>query len=110
MPLRIGIMYVFHQPTILCHLSTLCRGGGIGGLSLAMALSSLNLDHSAIDIDIYEATPELTQIGAGITFWPHAWKILEKVGVTAELATYLAPGQHIPDGAGPPRECSSSIR
>lgn len=75
-------------------------------MTLAVALSTLNLDPNTIEIDIYESAPELTQIGAGITFWPRAWKILEKLGVTAELTTYLAPGQHVPDGTGPPRECS----
>ncbi|KAF9482883.1 salicylate hydroxylase, partial [Pholiota conissans] len=78
-------------------------GGGIGGLTLAVALSRLNIDSDALEIDIYESAPQLTQIGAGITFWPRAWKILEKLGLTTELARHLAPGQHIPDGTGPPR-------
>ncbi|KAF9540926.1 hypothetical protein CPC08DRAFT_598925, partial [Agrocybe pediades] len=55
-------------------------GGGIGGLTLAVALSQLQLDH-LIEIDIYEAAPELTQVGAGITFWPRTWDILEKLGL-----------------------------
>lgn len=72
-------------------------GGGIGGLTLAVALSRLNLeDH--IQVDIYESAPKLTQIGAGITFWPRGWKILEKLGLESALASHLSPGQHIPDG------------
>ena len=77
-------------------------GGGIGGLTLAVALSKLDLDN-AIKIDIYEAASELTQVGAGITFWPRAWDIIEKLGLDGELAEHLAPGQHIPDGK--PRQC-----
>ncbi|KAF8966800.1 FAD/NAD-P-binding domain-containing protein [Flammula alnicola] len=72
-------------------------GGGIGGLTLAVALSRLNLD-TLVEVDIYESAPELTQIGAGITFWPRAWKIFGNLGLEAALASHLSPGQHVPDG------------
>lgn len=77
------------------------RGGGIGGLTLAVALSSMGLE-DLVQVDIYESAPQLTQIGAGITLWPRAWNILEKLGLDAALVGQLSPGQHIPDGK--PRE------
>ncbi|KAF5319719.1 hypothetical protein D9619_008828 [Psilocybe cf. subviscida] len=71
-------------------------GGGIGGLTLAVALSkTIAGDH--IEIDMYEAASEMTQVGAGITFWPRAWKILETLGLTEALITHLPPGSGAPD-------------
>ena len=42
-------------------------GGGIAGLAL-----SLNLHARAIPCRVYEAAPELREIGVGITVLPHA--------------------------------------
>ncbi|KAF8152293.1 hypothetical protein B0H34DRAFT_663942, partial [Crassisporium funariophilum] len=70
-------------------------GGGIGGLTLAVALSHLlPIDsNNVIEIEIYEAAPELTQVGAGITLWPRAWNIFKNLGLEAALARHLSPGQ-----------------
>lgn len=76
------------------------RGGGIGGLTLAVALSRIqpSIDLvNAVEIDIYEASSELTQIGTGITLWPRAWKILvEQLGLGPSLLGHLS-GQQVPD-------------
>ncbi|PPQ92631.1 hypothetical protein CVT25_007710, partial [Psilocybe cyanescens] len=87
----------WNHNAFLENLTDLGRGGGIGGLTLAVALSRMRLEEH-IQVDIYESAPELTQIGAGITFWPRAWKILGKLGLESALASHLSPGQHIPDG------------
>jgi len=58
-----------------------------------------------IEVDIYAAAPELTQMAAGISFWPRAWKFFEKIGIETSLMEHLSPGQHLPDGE--PREPSS---
>ena len=41
---------------------TSCSGGGIGGLTLAVALSKFH----DIDVTIYEAAQKLTEVGAGL--------------------------------------------
>ncbi|MEP6791100.1 MAG: flavin-dependent oxidoreductase, partial [Ramlibacter sp.] len=46
-------------------------GGGIGGLSLALGLHQLG-----IGCDVYEAVPDLREIGVGITLLPHAMREL----------------------------------
>ena len=79
------------------NFTTNYSGGGIGGLTLAVALSRLGLE-DLIEVDIYESAPELTQVGAGITFWPRAWKILRDLGLEEALIRHLSPGQHVPDG------------
>lgn len=57
-------------------------GGGIGGLTLAVALS-----HSPdIEIDVYEAAREFAEVGAGVGVWQRAWKILAKLGLEEDLA------------------------
>ena len=81
-------------------LSDLNRGGGIGGLTLAVALSRIqpSIDFiNDVEIDIYEASSQFTQIGTGITLWPRAWKILvEQLGLGPSLLDDLS-GQQVPD-------------
>ena len=55
-------------------------GGGIGGLSLALALHQRGLG-----CDIYETVPEVKEIGVGITLLPHAVRELADLGLQAEL-------------------------
>ena len=55
-------------------------GGGIGGLSLALALHQQGLA-----CEVYEAVPEVKEIGVGITLLPHAMRELAGLGLQAEL-------------------------
>jgi 2-polyprenyl-6-methoxyphenol hydroxylase-like FAD-dependent oxidoreductase len=55
-------------------------GGGIGGLSLALALHKLGLG-----CDVYETVPEVKELGVGITLLPHAMRELAALGVQAPL-------------------------
>ncbi|KAF9007509.1 salicylate hydroxylase [Cyathus striatus] len=42
-----------------------------------------------IDVDIYEAAAQITQVGAGISVWPRTWEILRTVGLENTLIKYL---------------------
>ncbi|HTU56837.1 MAG TPA: NAD(P)-binding protein, partial [Polyangiales bacterium] len=42
-------------------------GAGIGGLTTA-----LSLHQAGIEVDVYEAVPELKPLGVGINILPHA--------------------------------------
>lgn len=55
-------------------------GGGIGGLSLALALHQRGLP-----CDVYETVPEVKEIGVGITLLPHAVRELSSLGLQVEL-------------------------
>lgn len=55
-------------------------GGGIGGIGAGIALRQVG-----IQIKIYEQAPVLGNIGAGITLWPNAMKVLRKLGVAPEI-------------------------
>ena len=55
-------------------------GGGIGGLTLALALHQHGLA-----CDVYEAVPEIREIGVGITLLPHAMRELAGLSLQAEL-------------------------
>ena len=55
-------------------------GGGIGGLSLALALHQRGLA-----CEIYEAASDIKEIGVGITLLPHAMHELAGLGLQAEL-------------------------
>ena len=56
-------------------------GGGIGGLSVAIALKQ-----QGFDVDVYERHSQPTEIGAGIVCWPNACFVLEQLGVLAKVA------------------------
>ena len=55
-------------------------GGGIGGLALA-----LGLHQRGIACDVYEAVPQVREVGVGITLLPHAMRELAALGVQAQV-------------------------
>jgi len=55
-------------------------GGGIGGLSLALALHQRGLA-----CEVFETVPDVKEIGVGITLLPHAVRELAGLGLQAEL-------------------------
>ncbi|KAF5350912.1 hypothetical protein D9758_010492 [Tetrapyrgos nigripes] len=70
-------------------------GAGIGGLSLATSIAAqwsasagIEIDQ-LLSIDVYEAAPEITEIGAGITVWPRTWKVLKAIGLEQDLKAVL---------------------
>jgi 2-polyprenyl-6-methoxyphenol hydroxylase-like FAD-dependent oxidoreductase len=56
-------------------------GGGIGGLSVAIALKQ-----KGFEVDVYERHSQPTEIGAGIVCWPNASFVLEQLGVLQQVA------------------------
>lgn len=57
-------------------------GGGIAGLGLA-----LSLHQRGIACEVYEAAPEIRELGVGITLLPHAMRELAALGVQERLET-----------------------
>jgi salicylate hydroxylase len=55
-------------------------GGGIGGLIAARALRRRD-----IEVSVYEAAPELREIGAGVALGPNAMKVLRSLGLENEV-------------------------
>ena len=55
-------------------------GGGIAGLGLA-----LGLKRKGINCDVYEAVPEVRELGVGITLLPHAMRELAALGLQGKL-------------------------
>jgi 5-methylphenazine-1-carboxylate 1-monooxygenase len=55
-------------------------GGGIGGLTLALALHQ-----RGIPCRVYEGAPEVKELGVGITLLPHAMRELTALGLGQEL-------------------------
>ncbi len=56
-------------------------GGGIGGLTLGLALHAAN-----IPCRILESAPEIRAVGVGVNLLPHATKELAALGLEADLA------------------------
>src|SRR5260370_12072772 len=55
-------------------------GGGIGGLSAA-----LDLLKAGLDVHVYEQSPRIGEIGAGIQISPNASRLLIRLGLKADL-------------------------
>jgi 2-polyprenyl-6-methoxyphenol hydroxylase-like FAD-dependent oxidoreductase len=60
-------------------------GAGIGGLTAAIALKQ-----SGWDVSVFERAPELREVGAGLTLWGNAVKVLRKLGVAEAIETQAA--------------------
>ncbi|KJA17344.1 hypothetical protein HYPSUDRAFT_1023812 [Hypholoma sublateritium FD-334 SS-4] len=87
--------HLIYQCQWIQHQNCAWLSCGIGGLSLAVALSHLHVDDTA-QIDVYESAAKLTEIGAGISLWPRGWEILKALNMEDDLAALLNPGQEIP--------------
>lgn len=65
-----------HCPTVAC------SGGGIAGLTCAVALSK----HRDISIDIYEGATQFSDlIGGGLGMWLRTRKVMRQLGLDADL-------------------------
>jgi 2-polyprenyl-6-methoxyphenol hydroxylase-like FAD-dependent oxidoreductase len=76
-------------------------GGGIGGMTLALALADAGLH----DVDVYESAPAIRELGVGIDVLPHGVRELAELGLLDDLlaegisidhmAYYSKHGQYI---------------
>ncbi|OCH85258.1 FAD/NAD(P)-binding domain-containing protein [Obba rivulosa] len=57
-------------------------GGGLGGLTLAVTIGRF----SDVPVDLYEAAPQISTIGAGIALWKRTWRIFRHLGLDDGLA------------------------
>jgi 2-polyprenyl-6-methoxyphenol hydroxylase-like FAD-dependent oxidoreductase len=55
-------------------------GGGIGGLTAALALQQAGLE-----FEVYEQAPALLDVGAAIAIWPNAMRILAHLGLAGKI-------------------------
>ena len=72
-------------------------GGGIGGLTAAIALA-----RQGLAVEVYEQAPELKEVGAGVGMWPNAMAAFERIGLADRVARLSATvdrqGLMRPDG------------
>jgi len=72
-------------------------GGGIGGMAAALALYRAGLGFS-----LYERAPAFTEVGAGMSLWPNATRVLKTLGVLDQLMAVSEPVKRFdllrPDG------------
>ncbi len=61
-------------------------GGGIGGLTAAVALARRGLA-----AEVYEQAPVLKEVGAGVGLWPNALAALEPIGLSGKVAQLAVP-------------------
>ena len=60
-------------------------GGGIGGLSMALALS-----RKGVAVQVLEQAPEFMEIGAGIQLGPNVFRMFEVLGLTEQMFHWCA--------------------
>jgi 2-polyprenyl-6-methoxyphenol hydroxylase-like FAD-dependent oxidoreductase len=72
-------------------------GGGIGGIAAALALH-----RAGIDVTVFERAPAFTEVGAGMSLWPNATRVLQSLGVLEAVMARGEPVTHFnlkrPDG------------
>ena len=76
------------HPERIVHITII--GGGIGGLTLALAAHAAR---SADRIRVFEAAPQIHPLGVGINLGPHAVKELSALGLEEALATVACQPQ-----------------
>jgi hypothetical protein len=102
---RIAIWFVFTAKNCLFSIPhgmlmpLLLSGGGIGGLTLAFALSR----SPNIRVDVYEAASKFAEIGAGIVVQWRARQVLESLGLEEDIIRLLPPSHPGEDKGEPGR-------
>lgn len=71
-------------------MKVLIAGGGIGGLTTALALHA-----AGIDVEVVEATAQLRPLGVGINVLPHAVGVLAGLGLADEMARLAIPTREV---------------
>ncbi|KNZ76479.1 Salicylate hydroxylase, partial [Termitomyces sp. J132] len=66
-------------------ITVACSGGGVGGLTFAVAMSR----YSDVEVEIFESASQFSPIGAGIGIWPRVWRALVAIGLQ-DLAQYAS--------------------
>src|SRR5690349_18281785 len=61
-------------------MNVIIIGGGIGGLTLALAL-----EQRGISCQVYESVPEIKALGVGISLLPHAMREFSALGLEPRL-------------------------
>lgn len=61
-------------------------GGGIGGLTAAIALRK-----AGWDVTVYERAPEFTEVGAAVVLFPNALAALDEIGVGEQVRSKSLP-------------------
>jgi salicylate hydroxylase len=78
-------------------LRVLIVGGGIGGLSAAVALRA-----AGVDVDLYEQAGEFGEVGAGVGLHQNSQRVLRRLGLGDEVSRVAAPitGIRLSDPSG----------
>jgi hypothetical protein len=85
------ILFWFLPAPLDLYLFEFSSGGGVGGLTLAFALSK----SPNIRVEVYEAASKFTEIGAGIGIWWRTRQVLKSLGLEEDVVRLLPfrPGQ-----------------
>jgi len=70
-------------------MKVLVIGGGISGLATALALHRVGHD-----VSVFERTQEIKEVGAGLTIWPNATRVLQQLGLGAVIPTIGMPANY----------------
>lgn len=63
------------------NLKVVVIGAGIGGLTAGIALSQ-----AGYDVEVYDRVQDLRPVGAGISLWSNGVKVVNRLGLGAEMA------------------------
>ena len=80
-------------------------GGGIGGLTAAMALL-----RAGFDVRVYEQATSIAEVGAGIQLAPNATRVLEALGLLPAVAGSRSRRPPSSSGGGTTAGCSRTHR
>jgi salicylate hydroxylase len=75
---------------MIAHSHVAVIGGGIGGLSTALALAM-----QGASVVVYEQAPAIAEVGAGLQITPNGARVLNWLGLTEALEAAGLPAQAV---------------